>query len=83
MVHDDIPPAVTFVQPAANAYVRQTVTVQAQATNSESRVASFGLSVDAQALSATLAPTLPPPAASVTATASFNTLTVPDGTGPR
>src|SRR5947209_11057444 len=78
-VPDTQAPTVTFVQPASNAYVRQTVTVQAQAIDSGSGVASFGLSVDGQSLSATLTPPLPPPAASVTATGSFNSTTVPDG----
>src|SRR5207249_12076176 len=44
-----------------------------------SGVATFGLMVDGQALSGSLTPTLPPAAASVTATASFNTTTVADG----
>src|SRR5262249_2296284 len=77
---DEIPPLVTFLTPAANAYVRQTVTVQAQATDGGSGIASFGLSVNSQALTATLSPTLPPPAASVTATAQWNTTTLTDGT---
>jgi RHS repeat-associated protein len=73
-------PTVTFLQPASNAYVRQTVTVEAQATDSGTGVATFGLSVDGQSLSATLTPPLPPPAASVRATASLNTTPLPDGT---
>src|SRR5207249_3326805 len=79
ILHDDSPPMVKFVQPAPSAYVRQTVTVQAQASDAN-KVASLALTADAQALTATLTPTLPPPAASVTARASFNTRTVPDGT---
>src|SRR5215813_2394115 len=76
---DQIAPLVTFVTPAANAYVRGTVTVQAQAQDSGSGVASFGLTLDTQAFSTTLAPTLPPPAPSVTATTAWNTTTVIDG----
>jgi len=70
-------PEVTFLAPAASAFVRGTVTVQAQATDPGSGVASLTLSADSQPLSATLVP--PPPAPSVTATASWNTLTVADG----
>src|SRR5262249_10635653 len=85
---DQIAPLVTFVTPAANAYVRGTVTVQAQAQDSGSGVASFGLTLDTQVFSTTLAPTLatptlaptlPPPAPSVTATTAWNTTTVIDG----
>ncbi len=78
-VPDTTPPTVSFVQPAANAYVRQTVTVQAQATDSGSGVASLVLTLDGQAFSTTLAPTLPPPAPSVTATTTWTTTTVADG----
>jgi RHS repeat-associated protein len=76
---DEIAPLVTFLQPAANAYVRGTVTVQAQANDAGSGVASLVLTLDGQAFSTTLSPTLPPPAPSVTATTSWNTTTVPDG----
>jgi YD repeat-containing protein len=71
-------PAVTFLQPAANAAVRQTVTVQAQATDSGSGVATLTLQAESQALTTTLVPT--PPAASVTGTASWTTTSVADGT---
>ncbi len=70
-------PAVTFLAPPASAFVRGTVTVEAQATDAGSGVATLSLSADSQSLSATLAPT--PPAPSVTATASWNTLTFADG----
>src|SRR5215470_17830303 len=76
---DQIPPLVTFLTPAANAYVRGTVPVQAQAQDSGGGVASLGLTLDGQAFATTLAPTLPPPAPSVTATTSWNTTTVADG----
>ena len=56
------------------------MTVQAQATDSGSGVAGLTLQADSQSLTATLAPTVPPPAASVTATASWNTTTFADGT---
>jgi hypothetical protein len=77
---DQQAPGVTFLQPAAGAYVRGTVTVQAQATDSGSGVASITLSADAQALTATLVPSVPPAAAGVTATAAWATTALADGT---
>jgi len=70
---------VTFLGPASNAFVRQTITVETQAADSGTGVATFGLSVDGQALTATLTPPLPPPAAAVTATAALTTTPLPDG----
>lgn len=78
LLHDNLPPGVGFLQPSAGAFVRQTITVQAQATDGGSGVASLVLSADAQALTATLSPA--PPAPSVTTTATWNTAAVPDGT---
>jgi hypothetical protein len=79
-VPDTQAPTVSFLQPAVNAHLRQTVTVQAQATDSGSGVLSLTLKADSQSLTATLSPTVPPPAASVTATASWNTTIFADGT---
>jgi len=78
VTHDGIAPSLAFQAPPANGFVRQTVTVQAQATDGGSGVASIALSADATSLSASLAPS--PPAATVTATASWNTTGVVDGT---
>lgn len=78
LTHDNQPPSVSFLTPPANAYVRQMVSVQAQADGGGGRpVASLALSAGGQTLTATLSPALPAP--SVTATASWNTTSVPDG----
>jgi hypothetical protein len=79
VIPDTEAPTVTFLQPMANAYIRQTVIVEAEATDAGRGVTSFGLMVDGQALPATLAPSLPPPAAAVTATAPWDTTAVVDG----
>ncbi len=71
------PPTVAFIRPEASAFVRQTVTVGAQADDAGG-VATLRLNADSQALTATLSPA--PPATSVTATASWNTTTFVDGT---
>jgi hypothetical protein len=55
------------------------VPVEAEAADAGSGVASLTLRVGPQALSATLTPTLPPPAPSVTATALWDTTLFPDG----
>jgi sugar lactone lactonase YvrE len=76
--HDNQPPTINFVTPLANAFVRQTVTVQAQASGAGgSAVASLALSAGDQPLAVTLSPA--PPAPSVMATASWNTSDNPDG----
>ncbi|MBI1848316.1 MAG: right-handed parallel beta-helix repeat-containing protein [Candidatus Rokubacteria bacterium] len=74
---DAAAPALSFLQPAANAWVRQTVTVQAQATDSGSGVATLTLTAGSQPLTTSLSPS--PPASSVTGTASWNTTTFADG----
>ncbi|OLD62965.1 MAG: hypothetical protein AUI47_10710 [Acidobacteria bacterium 13_1_40CM_2_68_5] len=76
-VPDTQAPTVTFLQPATNAFVRQTVTVQAQASDRGSGVGTVTLTADRQALSANFSPQ--PPAASIIATASWNTTTLADG----
>jgi RHS repeat-associated protein len=78
-VSDRQAPALIFLQPAAGAFVRGSVRAQAQATDTGTGVATFGLNVDGQALPATLVPSLPPAAPSVTATATWATTTVADG----
>jgi hypothetical protein len=74
---DGRPPAVVFQVPAANAHLRGTVTVQAQATDADGAVATVTLRGATQELTATLAPQ--PPANPIIATASWNTATVTDG----
>src|SRR5207247_7915149 len=58
--------------------VRQSVNAQAQASDAGSGISTVALAVGGHALTATLVPT--PPAASVTATAIWNTTTFADGT---
>jgi len=70
------PPSVAFVAPAASAHVRGTIGVQAQASDGAA-VASVVIRADSQPLTTTTSPT--PPAATVAATASWNTSTVGDG----
>ena len=53
--------------------------IEAQATDQGSGVAAFTLRLGTQPLAATLTPSLPPPASSVTATAIWNTTTFTDG----
>ncbi len=78
VTHDDVAPTLAFDAPPPGAHVRGLVPVQAQATDLGSEVASLALTVDGQSLPATLTPT--PPAASVTAAASWTTTAVLDGT---
>ncbi|PYN96669.1 MAG: hypothetical protein DMD91_20675, partial [Candidatus Rokuibacteriota bacterium] len=77
IVHDDVAPSLSFLAPPAGAYVRQLVNVQARAADAGSGVNAITLTVDGHSLVATLVPT--PPAASVTATAIWNTTTFGDG----
>lgn len=78
IAHDNQPPTINFVTPLANAFVRQTVTVQAQAVGGGgSAVTSLVVSAGGQPLTVTLSPA--PPAPSVTATASWNTSGIADG----
>ena len=74
---DGSPPAVVFQAPASNAHLRGIVTVQAVATDADGAVATVTLRGATQELTATLAPQ--PPASPITATASWNTVTVADG----
>jgi RHS repeat-associated protein len=70
-------PTVSFLQPPADAFVRQTVPVQARATD-DTAVASLALSIDRRPLRVRLEPT--PPGPLVTATAALGTSVLPDGT---
>ena len=74
---DGRPPAIVFGIPAANAHLRGTVTIQAVASATNGAVAAVTLRGGSQELTASLVP--PPPASPITATASWNTATVPDG----
>jgi hypothetical protein len=73
---DTLSPTVSFLQPAASAFVRGSVVVAVEASDA-SGITSLGLAADSQSLTATLTP--PPPAASVTGTAIWNTAGVADG----
>lgn len=76
VLHDAVPPALSFQAPPAGAHVRGTVGVQAQATDSD-RVAALSLTVAGQPLSAGLTPE--PPAPAVTAVAAWPTAERGDG----
>lgn len=75
---DAQPPTVVFQAPAANAHLRGTVMVQVLTTDSGGAVATVAVRGDSRELTTTLAP--PPPASPITATASWNTSAVADGT---
>lgn len=70
-------PTIAFQAPAANAHVRGSVTVQALAADAGGAVATVALRGAGQELTAILTP--PPPASTITATASWSTGSVPDG----
>jgi hypothetical protein len=70
-------PTVVFQAPAANAHLRGSVTVQALATDAGGAVATVALRGAGQELTAILNPQ--PPAGTITATASWSTVSVPDG----
>ncbi|MGH2660592.1 MAG: Ig-like domain-containing protein [Actinomycetota bacterium] len=78
LTHDSVPPGVAFLQPPAGVFVRQTVGLEVEATDGGSGVASLALSKAGQPLAATLVPA--PPAASVRASAAWDTTAVADGT---
>src|SRR5207247_416397 len=59
IVHDNVAPSLVFQAPPAGAYVRQSVSVQAQATDSGSGVSTLTLTVDGHSLAPTLAPAPP------------------------
>ena len=78
ITHDGIPPSLAFQAPPAGTFVRQTVPVAAHAGDGGSGLGSLALSAGTQALGGTVAPSLPAPAAAVTAT--WDSTTSADGT---
>ncbi len=74
---DTQPPEVTILQPLGGASVRGRITLQAQATDAASGVASIAFSVDRQAPAPLNNPN---PAQPFTASTPFDTTSVPDGT---
>jgi RHS repeat-associated protein len=78
-VPDDVAPAVTFVRPEPSQHVRGVVPVEVTATDAGSGVVDFILTVEGHGVTTTLTPTVPPPAPSVTATASWATSGLTDG----
>lgn len=78
-IADQIGPLVTITAPPEGAHVRGPVTIQAQATDQGSGVASFTLRIGSQLLTPTLTPSVPPPAPSVAASATWNTTAFTDG----
>src|SRR5437870_875886 len=75
--HDDVAPNLLFLPPPALAHVRQSVVIQAEATDGGSGIAALTVSAGSQPLTAPLAPT--PPAPTVRARAPWDTTTVADG----
>src|SRR5256886_1402734 len=75
--HDDVAPDLLFLAPSALAHVRQSVMIQAEATDGGSGIAALTLSAGSQPLTAPLAPT--PPAPTVRARAPWDTTAVADG----
>jgi len=78
IIHDSLAPAVSFQAPPAGDWVRGTVTVRAQATDSGSGLASLALKVDGQTLPAAIDATFPAPTA--TAIATWTPPLLSDGT---
>jgi sugar lactone lactonase YvrE len=78
ITHDSQPPAINFVTPPANAFLRQIAAVQAQASGGAgSPIMAFTLSAGTQVLTTTLSPA--PPASIITASAGWNTTGGPEG----
>lgn len=77
VAHDGIAPSLGFQAPGAGEFVRGAVGIRVQASDGGSGVASLALRAGGPALGATLAP--PPPAATVTATATWDTRAAGDG----
>jgi sugar lactone lactonase YvrE len=76
ITHDDRPPSVTLLEPAAGAFLRQTVTVRAQASDAGVGVGSLAITLGSQTISTV---SNPDPSRPVTATASIDTAAHPDG----
>ena len=77
ILHDDLAPTLGFQAPPAGAHVRGEVSVQAQASDLGSGLATLALTVDGQTLAASITPELPAEAA--TATATWTTIVLADG----
>jgi sugar lactone lactonase YvrE len=75
LTHTSASPAVALLQPAPGAFVRQTITLQAQATDSTG-VASISFTLDGRTLATVLNSGT---TTSFTATTTLNTTTVADG----
>jgi sugar lactone lactonase YvrE len=78
ITHDGSGPTLAFLSPAAGAFVRGVVTVRAQGSDTGSGLGTLTLARGTQPLTASVAPALP--AATATATASWETSALPDGT---
>lgn len=78
IVHDASAPGLVVQAPPGGTFVRGVVAIRADAADVASGVATLTLSTSGQALSTIVVPTLPAPAASASAT--WNTTTVADGT---
>jgi RHS repeat-associated protein len=77
IAQDSVDPQVIFQAPLAGAYVRQTITVQARASDDGGAIASLTLRAAGQPLAAAVAPQ--PPGIAVTATGSWDSTTTVDG----
>jgi hypothetical protein len=78
IVHDSLAPAVSFQAPPSGAYVGGNVSIQAQGSDAGSGLGSLALTVEGKTFLAVIAPTLPAPMA--TATATWTTTLLDDGT---
>ena len=74
---DATPPAIAFLAPPANAHLQGSVSVQARATDAAGRVTGVTVRAGNQALPVTLDPA--PPAATITASATWGTGGTADG----
>ena len=77
VIHDGAGPALVFQSPSAGSFVRGTVVVRAQATDTGSQVSALTLSSAGQPLGGGVAPS--PPSTTVVATASWPTAALADG----
>jgi hypothetical protein len=78
ITHDAVPPGLAVGSPSPGVFVRRTVAVRVRAEDEGSGVASLAVSVAGRTLGASPAPALPAP--SVTASGTWDTTAVLDGT---
>jgi sugar lactone lactonase YvrE len=78
VIHDSTGPSLVLQSPPAVSFVRGTVQIRAQASDGGSQITSLVLSAAGQTLGASVVPSLP--SFNATATASWSTTTVADGT---